>query len=307
MMSMSTFYGIVHTMCQTFCENCGQANQRRPGPLPLLDAPKVMTLGIIQQVGRFQSERAFWQYAQEHLVELVGALPHRTQYNRQLRRFTALLDRLAIEVAEMINARHVELQVIDTTPIPVRDYRRRGNGWMAGDADIGYATRLGWYQGFRLLVAVGAYGAITGYCFAPASTNDRRLADALFALRAHPHPRVTSVGLRATRNYIADKGFAGNKWQPGWLADYGACVIAQGQKENWPAPTRRWMAHYRQIVETVFACLHCEFRLDRDRPHSLPGLQVRLAAKVVLHNIVIALNSAIGRGPMATSQLLSWI
>jgi hypothetical protein len=32
-----------------------------------------------------------------------------------------------------------------------RDAKRRGGGWLAGYADIGWSNRLGWYEGFRLL------------------------------------------------------------------------------------------------------------------------------------------------------------
>ena len=42
----------------------------------------------------------------------------------------------------------------------VRDAKRRGEGWLAGSADIGWSNRLGWYEGFRLLVAVDPTGVV---------------------------------------------------------------------------------------------------------------------------------------------------
>ena len=81
--------------------------------------------------------------------------------------------------------------------MPVRDAKRRGEGWLAGYADIGWSNRPGRYEGFRLLVAVDPVGVITGFGFAPASTKDRSLAETFFAVRHRPDPRLASVGSAA--------------------------------------------------------------------------------------------------------------
>src|SRR5215213_6155126 len=44
-----------------------------------------------------------------------------------------------------------------------RDTKCRGEGWLAGRADIGWSNSLGWYEGFRLLVAVDPTGVNTGF------------------------------------------------------------------------------------------------------------------------------------------------
>ena len=81
--------------------------------------------------------------------------------------------------------------------MPVRDAKRRGEGWLAGYADIGWSNRLGRYEGFRLLVAVDPVGVITGFGFAPASTKNQPLAETFFAVRRRPDPRLASVGSAA--------------------------------------------------------------------------------------------------------------
>jgi hypothetical protein len=95
--------------------------------------------------------------------------------------------------------------------VPVRDSKRRGEGWLAGYADIGWSNRLGWYEGFCLLTAVDLTGVITGFGFGPASTKDQQMAETFFALRHQPDPRLPSVGsfLAASepRYYVVDKGF----------------------------------------------------------------------------------------------------
>ena len=80
--------------------------------------------------------------------------------------------------------------------MPVRDAKRRGGGWLAGYADIGWSNSLGWYEGFRLLAAVAPSGVITGFCFSAASTVDQQAAETFFAVRARPNPRLTRAWAR---------------------------------------------------------------------------------------------------------------
>jgi hypothetical protein len=56
---------------------------------------------------------------------------------------------------------------------------------------------VGWYEGFRLLVAINPAGVITGFGFCPASTKDQPLAETFFALRAEPSERLPSTGSAA--------------------------------------------------------------------------------------------------------------
>ena len=86
--------------------------------------------------------------------------------------------------------------------MPVRDAKRRGEGWLAGYADIGWSNRLGWYEGFRLLSAVEPTGVITGFGFGPASTKDQPMAETFFALRAtSPIPGCRAWALRRLRSH----------------------------------------------------------------------------------------------------------
>ena len=129
-------------------------------------------------------------------------------------------------------------EALGTSAMPVRDAKRRGEGWLAGYADIGWSNGLGWYEGFRLLVAVDPTGVITGFGFASASTKDQPLAETFLALRARPNPRLQSVGSAASGPYVVDKGFEGEDNHRRWLDRYGARLICppkrDGRKRSWP-------------------------------------------------------------------------
>ena len=193
--------------------------------------------------------------------------------------------------------------------VPTRDAKRRGPGWLPGLADIGWSNRLGWDEGFHLLLALNPVGVITGFGFGPASTKDQPLAETFFALRRHAHPRLPSVGAPARGPYVVDKGFEGQANQAMWRQTYGAQVICPPKRNSrtpWPKSLRRWLAGVRQIVETVYDKLWHTFRLDRERPHALSGFQTRLAAKIALHNFCMWLNEHLGRPLLAFADLVDW-
>jgi hypothetical protein len=59
-----------------------------------------------------------------------------------------------LHLVQVMQAKPCAYEVLDSTGIQTRDAKRRGTGWLAGQADIGWSTRLGWYEGFHLLLCV---------------------------------------------------------------------------------------------------------------------------------------------------------
>jgi hypothetical protein len=283
-----------------------------PGPAAALSRAELLTLAIFGQWHGFGSERGFYRYARRHLRAAFPALPVREQFNRQLRRHGAALMACVLHLGGLLQARRAPYEALDTTAVPTRDAKRRGAGWLPGLADIGWSNRLGWFEGVRLLLAVTPAGVITGFALAPASTKDQPLAETFFVLRRHPHPRAGSVGAPATGPYLTDKGFEGRDRHRRWAEDYGAAVICPPTRRRpvgappWPRAWRRWLAGRRQIVETAIAELTHAFRLGRERPHSLDGLQARLAAKMALHNFCMWLNDQLSRPHLAFADLVDW-
>ncbi|MBO0791700.1 MAG: hypothetical protein J2P36_12225 [Ktedonobacteraceae bacterium] len=114
---------------------------------------------------------------------------------------------------------------------------RRGAGWMAGQADIGWSNRWGWYEGFHLPVSIAQQGMITGYGLSSASTHDQCLLETLLVARVQPTERLSSAGEPAQGCDIADKGFAGDKPHRRWREQWGAEVMTpphQRSKRTWP-------------------------------------------------------------------------
>ena len=222
-----------------------------------------------------------------------------------------LIEEVAPHLAAQMEVESRPYQALDSSAMPVRDAKRRGEGWLAGFADIGWSNRPGWYEGFRLIVAVDPTGVITGFGFGCASTKDQPMAEIFFAARYRPNPRLPSVGSAdGGLYYVADKGFEGAENHRRWLECYGARLVCPPKrnslKRSWPKRLRRWAASIRQIVETVYDKLHDIFGLRRERPHDMSGLRARLAARVALHNFCIGLNERLSRPRLAFVDLIQW-
>ncbi len=308
MVDVDTFLTTLYVMVDDFCQS--RAPKRKPGPEASLCASEVITLSIFARWSRFASERDFYRYAETKLREAFPTLPSRSQFNRLLRFHTEFLEAFALHLAAVLQKQKSPYEALDSSAMPVRDAKRRGAGWLAGYADIGWSNSLGWYEGFSLLAAVDPSGVITGFCFGAASTSDQQLAETFFAVRARPDPRLISVGSVSSGPYIADKGFEGLENHHRWQQSYGASIIhppkRNARKVSWPKRLRRWVASIRQIVETVYDKLFNTFGLWRERPHELEGLRARLAARVALHNFCIWLNDQLSRPRLAFADLLGW-
>ena len=309
MVDVDTFLTTLYVMVDDFCHSHPQ-KERLSGPDASLSPSEVVTLAIFSRWSRFSSERDFYRYATDYLHNAFPTLPDRSQFNRLVRSQVRLIEEVALHLAAVMGANNCPYQALDSSAMLVRDAKRRGEGWLAGQADIGWSNRLGWYEGFCLLVAVDPTGVITGFGFAPASTKDQPLAETFLAVRHRPNPRLPSVGSAAGGPYVADKGFEGGENHRRWLECYGAQVLCppkrNSRKKPWPKRLRRWVAGVRQIIESVYDKLFNAFGLHRERPHELSGLRARLAARVALHNFCMWLNEQLDRPRLTFADLLGW-
>lgn len=308
MLDPETFLTELYVLADDFCKAHPAAP--RPGPAASLTPSEVVTLAIFGQWGQFPSEAAFYRYARRRLRPLFPTLPSRPQFNRLVRHCHDALVGFAFCLGrDLATGDDRAYEALDGTGLVTRNSKRRGAGWLFGQADIGKCTRLGWYEGVRLLLAVTPAGAVTGWGIGPASTNDRVLAETFFAARATPTPGLPGVGRPTSDRYVADMGFTGRACEARWASAYGAVVVCPPQSDShraWPKPLRTWLAGIRQVIEAVNDRLLSAFGLDRERPHDLSGLQARLAATVGLHNACCWLNRKLGRGPLQVADLLDW-
>ena len=194
MVDIDTFLTTLYVMVDDFCQSFLPKGKHVPGPPASLQCSEVITLALFGQWVQFPSERAFYRYAEHHLRAAFPGLPDRSQFNRLMRVHRDAITAFGLYLVQLMQAQHCLYEALDSTAAVTRDAKRRGRGWLPGQADIGWSNRLGWYEGFHLLLSVSPIGVITGFGFGAASTHDQLLASTLFAARQHPTPRLPSAG-----------------------------------------------------------------------------------------------------------------
>ena len=198
MVDTDTFLTALYVMANDFCKSQSPPDCT-PGPKASLTESEVITLVIFSQWAPFRCERDFYRYAVSRLRPAFPTLPRRSQFNRLTRRCYGTLATFFRCLVSLLQGGHC-LTKHWTVPAfpqgtpnagapPFGKLRR-----LAGQADIGWSNRLGWYEGFHLLLSVNPQGVITGFSFAPASTKDQRLAEDFFTFRHTPHPRLPTLG-----------------------------------------------------------------------------------------------------------------
>jgi hypothetical protein len=324
MFDPDTFLTVLYVTIDDFCLK-HLAPEPRPsrGCSAALSRSEVLTLSLFGQFARFQSERDFYRFAQQKLRPLFPTLPHRSQFNRLQQTYQRLLTQLAWHLSHLLGATHACYQVLDRTGIATRWCGRRGMGWLPAFTDKGYCNRLGYFEGFALLLSVTDTGIITGFAVGAASAKDQPLADAFLkgrysqeippTVRHHLLPFVGAMS--GNRCYVLDKGFTGRKLHRKWHEQFDLQVVCCPQRSPkqrkagihpWPKEWRVWLAARRQIIESVHERLLNLFRLHKERPHNMVGFFARLSAKVALYNFCLWLNQQAKRPLMQLADLLDW-
>ena len=62
-----------------------------------------------------------------------------------MRFYADAIEEVALHLRRIVEGSRCLYQALDASAMPVRDAKRRGNGWLAGYADIGWSNNLGWY------------------------------------------------------------------------------------------------------------------------------------------------------------------
>jgi IS5 family transposase len=254
----------------------------RPGRPALVSDGELVALAVCQAAIGISSDRQFLGLVGRVLPGWFPHLPDQSQYNRRLRSLVELISLVQQRLARWLDSGGVRLA--DGSQLAVASYpgcQRRSE--FAGFARYGYSKshhRFLW--GVRLVLLTDARGLPLGYTIVPANEKEYEpLADLLTGTPAEV--------------VIADKGF--------WGRDYSKRLAANGTILLTPERTRttaneqreRSLASTRLVIESVFANLKGQMRLERHLAKTPAGLAVRIAQRILALTLDILLNTINGR------------
>jgi Transposase DDE domain len=258
----------------------------RPGrPAKISDA-ELVALAVCQAAVGISSDRQFLGLVERILAGWFPHLPDQSQYNRRLRGLIELLSAVQQRLARWLDAGGVRLA--DGTQLALANYPGcQQHSQFAGFARYGYSKsqhRFVW--GVRLVLLTDRRGLPLGYTLVPANEKEYEpLADLLTGT-------VSDV-------VVADKGLWGRGYRER-LASEGVTLLTPDRVRTAGNLAReRALAALRLAIESVFANLKGQMRLDRTLAKTPAGLATRIAQRILALTLGILLNTLNGRPPRA--------
>jgi hypothetical protein len=254
----------------------------RPGRPPLITDSELVALAVCQAAIGVSSDRQFLGLVERLLPGWFPHLPEQSQYNRRLRALVGLISIVQQRLARWLDAGGVRLA--DGSQLAVANYpgcqRRSG---FAGHARYGYAKsqhRFIW--GVRLVLLTDERGLPLGYTIVPANEKEYEpLAD---LLTGTPSELV-----------LADKGLWGRAYRERLAAAGTTLLTPDRTRTAANAGRERALASTRLVIESVFANLKGQMRLERHLAKTPAGLAVRIAQRILALTIGMLLNTLTGR------------
>ncbi|HEY5388147.1 MAG TPA: IS982 family transposase [Thermoleophilia bacterium] len=258
----------------------------RSGPQGKATDQELIALAVAQAVTGLVSDRQFLGTIGRLLPGCFPHLPGQSQFNRRLRRLTPQITRVQLGVAELVACGSVRL--VDGTLLGCANYAGcASKSGFAGQAAYGYcAAKSRWYWGMRLLLISDRRGAPLGYDLRPANENER---EGVFQLAcAHPGSLL-----------FADAGHRGREYHESLQLVGVELIVPDKHRLGERLPAEINKARIRLVIESVFATLKGQMRLEEHLAKTLPGLAQRIVQRLLALTLGMFINTLLGRPPRA--------
>jgi Transposase DDE domain len=252
----------------------------RPGPAAKVQDAELVALAVCQAAMGISSDRQFLGLVGYRLPGWFPRLPSQSQYNRRLRGLTGLLTVVQQRLARLLDAGGVRLA--DGTLIGVANYAGCAQrSEFAGAAAYGFCpSKSEWVWGVRLVLRTDRRGLPLGYTLVPANEHEYE-------------PLLDLV--EGGETVIADKGLWGRAYNERMTCAEVELLTPARKRTAANQPRERTLAGLRLTIESVFANLKEQMRLERHLAKTPRGLAQRIAQRLLALTLGILLNTITGR------------
>jgi hypothetical protein len=295
-------YSILHQRaCQVlfreterFCE-CHPRSKKRAGRPVTYSDSLILKLVLLTHLCGLKGETAILRHAERHYRFYFGRLPSQS---RLWVRSRDMSDYILAFQSYLLVKLGVDLEdefVIDTLPVPVCKFFRRGRHRGFVGADWGYCASKKWYfYGFKL-----------GWCMTTAGIP---IFFDLFFARPHDVNFLEALVSRLRNCLVfADKGFIDQERAQRLAESHGVHILTpkrSNQKQQ--APLQSYVVNaYRPLIETVNSQLVSHMHLQDLGAKSDVGLCKRVIALMTAFTLGIYINFSLGRPLLAVKELFA--
>lgn len=254
----------------------------RPGPEGKITDAELIALAVAQAAAGESSDRKFLGMIAYRLPGWFGHLPDQTQYNRRLRRLTPYIVMVQLELAELICSGGTRLA--DGTLIGCANYAGcASKSHFAGEAGYGFCpSKSRFYWGMRLVLVTDEMGVPVGYDLVEPGEGER---EPLFRLtQAQPDSTL-----------FADKGFWGAEYERTIELISAQLITPKRHRLGERPPAEVAKATIRLVIESVFANLKRQMRLEEHLAKTPGGLLQRVAQRLLALTLGMFINVQLNR------------
>src|SRR5918992_4199480 len=255
----------------------------RPGPAGKVTDQELIALAVAQAATGLCSDRQFLGMVDRLLPGYFPLLPDQSQYNRRLRRLTPQLATVQLMVAQLIAEGRV--RPVDRPLIACANYPGcASQSHFAGHVGYGRCpSKSQFVWGMRLVLISDPKGVPVGYDLVGPKTGQERQAVVDLA-----------CGLPGTILFC-DKGLWGRELEA-MIEHTGVELITpERYRLGERPPAELAKARIRLVIESVFAHLKGQMRLDDHLAKTLGGLVQRIAQRLLALTLGIFCNLLAGR------------
>ena len=271
-------------------------NLRRRGFMPGLSDSETITMEIIGEFIKIDTDKGIWSYFRTHWKHFFPKIPSRTTFLRQAANLWHVKQLLQASLSRALGGTSDMLHIIDGLPMPVcsfgHAYRSKN---FKGEASYGYcAAKDEHYYGFKGHIVINSLGVIAASNIASANVDERDVA-----------PLITSPFKGVL---LGDKGYI-RPILTEETANHHLNLITptrNNMKKGFWEKAKTFFGDSRRIIETVFSQLSERLNIEKVRARDAWHLTSRWARKILAHTTAASINSLRGNEILDFDSLISY-
>jgi len=257
------------------------------GIAPQITDAELIVMSVIQALLGYRSEARWLRRAHQDFHTMFPYIPRQSGYNKRLRKLATVIAWLTAAISTITSVADDHVVVVDSTPVECgRSKETAHRSDLAGWAEYGYcASHSRYFWGLRLHLICTLHGLPVGWVLTGAKADEREVA--LTMLSGTPglwHRPLTMIG---------DKNYFGKDFEVE-LARAGITLLRPTRKGEKPRSGSQFFKPLRQIIESINDTLKGQLDLESPGGHTMAGVCVRIAQRVLALTAVIWHNDHIG-------------
>ena len=279
---------------ETFCKRHPR-HKKRAGRTATYSDALIIKLVLLANLCGLKGETAILRNAERHYRFYLRRLPSQSRLWVRWRDMSAYIVEFRVHLMLKLGVDLEDEFVIDTFPVPVCKFFRRGRHRGFVGADWGHCASKNWYYyGFKLGLCMTTAGVPVFFDLFFARPHDVNFLEALVAC------------LRDCLVY-ADKGFIDQERAQRLLDQQGVAILTpKRSNQKHQAPLQSYVVNaFRPLIETVGSQLVGHMHLQDLGAKTDVGLGKRVIAVLTAFTMGLYINFVLGRPLLAVKELFA--